>query len=310
MSPSNHNRYLTCTMKIFVILATVTATSLAAPYYEPVKNQWPSTQMSRSTRSSTTAELEEDPAARTHKLLKKPLFSHHHLHRPYHHFRENEENVASQTQENKNLLQTEDKVELHLNTEHVDKTSGRNIGSDNSNVFEEKNVPKNVNDAQLLKEKENIDLAQIASIEDHAAKASMTNSENERTQMSKNSMPNSKHKILSQTWEAKNNDQTEMTKKMTDDMMMRKSRPHQFEARGAYDAGAGLGGSSAGGSGSIVGVFSNANVGGCAVPVLLSCSPSIVSGSLSKPHSYGYGAYRTSEDFQMHNMRRSMKNMI
>ncbi|XP_022820070.1 uncharacterized protein LOC111352012 [Spodoptera litura] len=75
-------------------------------------------------------------------------------------------------------------------------------------------------------------------------------------------------------------------------------QPTHESARTAY--GPGLS-SSISPSGA-VGVFPNANVGGCGIPLLLSCSPSVVSGSLAKAHSAGpssYSApsYRTEDDF-------------
>ncbi|KAH9637884.1 hypothetical protein HF086_013370 [Spodoptera exigua] len=76
-------------------------------------------------------------------------------------------------------------------------------------------------------------------------------------------------------------------------------QPTHESARTAYGA-SGLS-SSVSPSGA-VGVFPNANVGGCGIPLLLSCSPSVVSGSLAKAHSAGpssYSApqYRMEEDF-------------
>lgn len=53
-----------------------------------------------------------------------------------------------------------------------------------------------------------------------------------------------------------------------------------------------------------VGLFPNANVGGCGIPLLLSCNPSVVSGSLAKPSpSYSAPAYRTEDDFNFHTKR-------
>ncbi|XP_047988675.1 histone acetyltransferase KAT6A-like [Leguminivora glycinivorella] len=83
------------------------------------------------------------------------------------------------------------------------------------------------------------------------------------------------------------------------------------QARGAYGSGiAGLSGYGSGyGSGSgAVGVFPSARVGGCAIPLLLSCSPNVVAGHLAKGHSYGaaagYGAsaYR-SDNLNSHSKR-------
>lgn len=93
-------------------------------------------------------------------------------------------------------------------------------------------------------------------------------------------------------------------------------------ARGAYGAyglggagigasigaGPGLAGGSSGGSGAI-GVFPHANTGGCAIPLLLSCSPSVVSGSLAKAHSgYGAPAYRAGENVNFHSKRDTKKS--
>ncbi|XP_021185026.3 uncharacterized protein LOC110372556 [Helicoverpa armigera] len=87
-------------------------------------------------------------------------------------------------------------------------------------------------------------------------------------------------------------------------------KPTHESARGAY--GSGLSGSI--GSSGAVGVFPNANTGGCAIPLLLSCSPSVVSGSLAKatsasagPSSYSAPSYRAEEDFMFHN-KRDVKN--
>lgn len=80
----------------------------------------------------------------------------------------------------------------------------------------------------------------------------------------------------------------------------------QESARSAYGSG------STGGTGA-VGVFPNANVGGCSIPLLLSCSPSVVSGSLAKsahsagPSSYSSPSYRMEEDFAIHNKRDTKK---
>lgn len=76
-------------------------------------------------------------------------------------------------------------------------------------------------------------------------------------------------------------------------------------ARGAYGAPAQNYGSygSVGSYGSskgspAVGLFPNANIGGCAVPLLLSCSPSVVSGSIAKYQapSYPTPAYRMNKE--------------
>lgn len=61
---------------------------------------------------------------------------------------------------------------------------------------------------------------------------------------------------------------------------------------------ASLAGGSSGGP-SAIGVYPHANLGGCAIPLLLSCSPSVVSGSVAKAHSgYGGSVYRAGQNFQ------------
>ncbi|XP_059057174.1 uncharacterized protein LOC131850827 [Achroia grisella] len=77
-------------------------------------------------------------------------------------------------------------------------------------------------------------------------------------------------------------------------------------------SGLNLAASGTSGSGAI-GVFPNANVGGCAIPLLLSCSPSVVPGSLTKSsygHETSYGgnipAYRGNEEHNIH-MKRDIK---
>lgn len=73
-------------------------------------------------------------------------------------------------------------------------------------------------------------------------------------------------------------------------------------------AASGLAGGGGGGPGAI-GVFPHANTGGCAIPLLLSCSPSVVSGSLAKAHSgYGAPAYRAGENFNFHTKRDTKKS--
>lgn len=58
-------------------------------------------------------------------------------------------------------------------------------------------------------------------------------------------------------------------------------------------------------AGQIVGLFPNANAGGCSVPLLVSCSPSIVQGQIVKARPYGSGSptqgnsYRVVDD-QIH----------
>ncbi|XP_013194408.1 uncharacterized protein LOC106137986 [Amyelois transitella] len=82
--------------------------------------------------------------------------------------------------------------------------------------------------------------------------------------------------------------------------------------RSAYGGyGGGLSGGSGSGGAGAVGVFPNAHVGGCAVPLLLSCSPSVVSGSLAKSgygSSYGSApAYKSAEERNLHNKRDTKK---
>ncbi|XP_026757820.2 LIM domain-containing protein A-like [Galleria mellonella] len=87
----------------------------------------------------------------------------------------------------------------------------------------------------------------------------------------------------------------------------------------AYGGSGGSGGlniAASGGAGSsAVGVFPNANVGGCAIPLLLSCSPSVVPGSLTKSgydSDSGYAssmpAYRANEEHNMHMKREITKS--
>ncbi|KAJ8722568.1 hypothetical protein PYW07_003748 [Mythimna separata] len=93
-------------------------------------------------------------------------------------------------------------------------------------------------------------------------------------------------------------------------------KPAQESARVAYGSGLGYGSGLSGSAGTIgstigsgaVGVFPNANIGGCSIPLLLSCSPSVVSGSLAKAHaagpsSYSAPSYRAEEEFGFHNKR-------
>ncbi|XP_063359308.1 uncharacterized protein LOC134648731 [Cydia amplana] len=86
----------------------------------------------------------------------------------------------------------------------------------------------------------------------------------------------------------------------------------EAQARGAYGSGAaGLGsyGSGPGSGSGAVGVFPSAHVGGCAIPLLLSCSPNVVAGHLAKSHSYaaapsyGASAYRSSDNLSSHSKR-------
>ncbi|XP_035436582.2 uncharacterized protein LOC118266990 [Spodoptera frugiperda] len=79
-------------------------------------------------------------------------------------------------------------------------------------------------------------------------------------------------------------------------------QPTHESARTAYGSALSSSISPSGLASGAVGVFPNANVGGCGIPLLLSCSPSVVSGSLAKAHSAGpssYSApsYRTEDDF-------------
>lgn len=86
------------------------------------------------------------------------------------------------------------------------------------------------------------------------------------------------------------------------------------EVYGSYGlAGTGVGAigastaSNSGGPGAI-GVFPNVNTG-CAIPLLLSCSPSVVSGSLAKAHSgYEASVYRAGENVKLHTKRDTRKN--
>ncbi|CAG9783882.1 unnamed protein product [Diatraea saccharalis] len=48
--------------------------------------------------------------------------------------------------------------------------------------------------------------------------------------------------------------------------------------------------------GPAIGLFPNARVGGCNVPLLLSCAPNVVAGVLSEAHGYSAPAYRNNED--------------
>lgn len=85
---------------------------------------------------------------------------------------------------------------------------------------------------------------------------------------------------------------------------------HPDAARSSYGLG-GYGGGlnyAAPGAGA-VGVFPNAKVGGCGVPLLLSCSPSVVSGSLAKSHGYAAPApaYRHEEEFKIKEKRDIIK---
>ncbi|CAG9585249.1 unnamed protein product [Danaus chrysippus] len=59
-----------------------------------------------------------------------------------------------------------------------------------------------------------------------------------------------------------------------------------------------------------VGVFPTANSGGCGIPLLLSCSPSVVSGSLAKSHITGSG-FKSQDENGMYytNMKREAMNI-
>lgn len=94
----------------------------------------------------------------------------------------------------------------------------------------------------------------------------------------------------------------------------------------SYGSGVGSGSSvsinlaGSGGQSGAVGVFPNARIGGCAVPLLLSCSPSVVSGSLAKVHpsysspaqSYGAtsGSYKANEQPSSHTKRDVKVNKV
>lgn len=97
----------------------------------------------------------------------------------------------------------------------------------------------------------------------------------------------------------------------------------QSDMRSAYGAAYGIGGagnagiiSGAGaerGGASAIGIFPNAQVSNCAIPLLLSCSPSVVSGSLGKSYSSSYGsfagAYRSNSDKANQPSKRNAKNL-
>ncbi|KAG6452722.1 hypothetical protein O3G_MSEX007755 [Manduca sexta] len=86
-------------------------------------------------------------------------------------------------------------------------------------------------------------------------------------------------------------------------------KPTHESARTAYGPLAPVAGSVA--SPSAVGLFPNANVGGCSIPLLLSCSPSVTSGSLAKalPAGYASPAYRTEDEFSFFPNKREVKKM-
>ncbi|XP_047528278.1 uncharacterized protein DDB_G0286591-like [Vanessa atalanta] len=80
---------------------------------------------------------------------------------------------------------------------------------------------------------------------------------------------------------------------------------HHGLARSSYSASLPIANSSPG----AIGVFSEANTG-CGIPLLLSCSPSVVSGSLAKAHPTGNSApaYRAGDDL-MYYMKRDANNI-
>lgn len=80
-------------------------------------------------------------------------------------------------------------------------------------------------------------------------------------------------------------------------------------ARAAYGPTMGPASTSTGSDTNAVGLFPNANVGACSIPLLLSCTPSVTSGSLAKalPAGYGASAYRTEDDFTFFPNKREIK---
>nr|AON96627.1 VMP136 protein [Bicyclus anynana] len=82
---------------------------------------------------------------------------------------------------------------------------------------------------------------------------------------------------------------------------------HHHHATARYGAGLPITAASPG----AVGLFPNANTGGCGIPLMLSCSPNVVSGTLAKaqphPGSVSAPAYR-SDDNLMYYMKRDAKN--
>ncbi|GBP53941.1 hypothetical protein EVAR_96619_1 [Eumeta japonica] len=71
------------------------------------------------------------------------------------------------------------------------------------------------------------------------------------------------------------------------------ARSYGYEGPAAAHAGSALASIASAASGPAVGVFPRGHVGGCNVPLLLSCAPSIVAGQLlhTKPHYGSYGGY-------------------
>lgn len=63
-------------------------------------------------------------------------------------------------------------------------------------------------------------------------------------------------------------------------------RAYYDSSAAAISASLAAAGSGAGAAGPAIGLFPNAKVGGCAVPLLLSCSPNVVSGHLAHQPSY------------------------
>ncbi|CAH0721808.1 unnamed protein product, partial [Brenthis ino] len=79
---------------------------------------------------------------------------------------------------------------------------------------------------------------------------------------------------------------------------------HHGMSRSSYGSSLPIGGYNQG----AVGIFPNANTA-CGIPLMLSCSPSVVSGSLAKPHPTGITApaYRSGDDIMFY-MKRDTKN--
>lgn len=84
---------------------------------------------------------------------------------------------------------------------------------------------------------------------------------------------------------------------------------HHHHAMARYGSGSGLPISGVGGG--AVGLFPNANTGSCGIPLMLSCSPSVVSGTLAKaqthPTAITAPAYRSGDDL-MYYMKRDAKD--
>ncbi|XP_050667936.1 uncharacterized protein LOC126967491 [Leptidea sinapis] len=83
---------------------------------------------------------------------------------------------------------------------------------------------------------------------------------------------------------------------------------HHSSGKSGYLSSSSLVGSNSGGS-SAVGIFPNTH-SGCGIPLMLSCSPSVVSGRLAKANSLGYPAagYRPGEDFKYY-VKRDAKHI-